>query len=118
MDALLSEKNREYRARANEVAEVAIRPVAAKYDREQAYPWEVLDALRDAVAEGSIRDDIEPEILIVPVMGTIHALAGMSGVHRLAARDGAKRTNDVLAGLEHMLAPPRSRPSTRSTRRK
>ncbi|MEM7247216.1 MAG: acyl-CoA dehydrogenase family protein [Acidobacteriota bacterium] len=52
MDELLSPKNREYRARAREVAEKAVRPVAAKYDVEQTYPWEVLEALRDAELTG------------------------------------------------------------------
>ncbi len=52
MDELLSKENLEYRARAREVAEKAVRPVAAKYDREQTYPWEVLEALKKAELTG------------------------------------------------------------------
>jgi butyryl-CoA dehydrogenase len=52
MDELLSPQNREYRARAREVAEKAVRPVAAEYDRRQEYPWEVLEALKRAELTG------------------------------------------------------------------
>ncbi|MBD3161444.1 MAG: acyl-CoA dehydrogenase [Candidatus Eisenbacteria bacterium] len=52
MDDLLSEENRAYRARAREVAESAVRPIAAEYDRRQEYPWEVLEALREAELTG------------------------------------------------------------------
>lgn len=52
MDELLSQQNREYRARAREVAEKAVRPIAAEYDRKQEYPWEVLDALKAAELTG------------------------------------------------------------------
>jgi AcrR family transcriptional regulator len=66
----------------------------------------LVDALADGARTGSIRNDAEPEVLVVPVMGTIHALAGMTGVHGgLSA--GRRRTNvdDVLSALEHMLMP-------------
>jgi butyryl-CoA dehydrogenase len=46
MDELLTPENREYRRRAREFAEKYVRPVAAKYDRLQEYPWEILEALR------------------------------------------------------------------------
>ena len=52
MDELMSPQNREYRARAREVAEKAVRPVAAKYDQLQEYPYEVLDALKAANLTG------------------------------------------------------------------
>ena len=52
MDELMSAQNREYRARAREVAERAVRPVAARYDREQQYPFEVLEALKEAELTG------------------------------------------------------------------
>ena len=35
--------------RARELAETAMRPVAAKYDVEQAYPWEVQQGIRPNV---------------------------------------------------------------------
>ena len=38
--------------RARELAETAMRPVAAKYDVEQAYPWEVQEAIKEAGLSG------------------------------------------------------------------
>ncbi len=49
---LLTARNIEYIERAREVAETAIRPVAAKYDREQTYPWEVQKAIKRAGLSG------------------------------------------------------------------
>jgi butyryl-CoA dehydrogenase len=37
-----------WRARAREVAEKVVRPLAAKYDKAQEYPWEVKEALAEA----------------------------------------------------------------------
>jgi alkylation response protein AidB-like acyl-CoA dehydrogenase len=45
MDFLLTEENRQWRARAREVAERVVRPLSWKYDRLQEYPWEIKDAL-------------------------------------------------------------------------
>ena len=52
LDHLLNEENRSYRARAREVAEKAVRPIAAEYDRKQEYPWVVLEALKKAELTG------------------------------------------------------------------
>jgi alkylation response protein AidB-like acyl-CoA dehydrogenase len=49
---LLTPKNLEYVERAREVAENIMRPVAAKYDREQTYPWEVQEAIKAAGLSG------------------------------------------------------------------
>jgi butyryl-CoA dehydrogenase len=49
---LLTPENVEYQQRAREVAEKVMRPVAAKYDVEQTYPWEVQEAIRDAGLSG------------------------------------------------------------------
>ena len=49
---LLTKENIEFVERAREVAETSMRPVAAKYDREQTYPWEVQDAIKDAGLAG------------------------------------------------------------------
>jgi alkylation response protein AidB-like acyl-CoA dehydrogenase len=38
--------------RARELAETVMRPVAAKYDVEQTYPWEVQEAIKDAGLSG------------------------------------------------------------------
>ncbi len=70
----------------------------------------VLAALRDGCADGTIRTDIEPEILFVPVMGTIHALIGMAGIHATAGRTKGSSTARVLAALAVLLAPADSVP--------
>jgi len=48
MRELLPKRTEEYRQRAHEVAEKAVRPVAAELDRTGEYPWSVVQALRDA----------------------------------------------------------------------
>lgn len=63
----------------------------------------VLDALREGADRGEIRDDIEPELLLVPIMGTIHALAGSPGLQRHAAR--GNQPERILSALLQMLAP-------------
>jgi butyryl-CoA dehydrogenase len=45
VDGLLSKQNLEWRDRVRALAEKVVRPVAAKYDREQEYPWEIQKAL-------------------------------------------------------------------------
>ena len=66
----------------------------------------LLEAIEEGVRQGSIRRDIEPEALLVPVAGTIHAIVGMPGVHRLARGSGKLGPERVLEGLMRMLAPP------------
>lgn len=48
LDELLSPKAIEWRDKARDLAERVVRPLAAKYDREQTYPWEIRDALAEA----------------------------------------------------------------------
>ncbi len=52
MSELLTAKNLEYVERAREVAEKVMRPVAAKYDAAQEYPWEVQEAIKTAGLSG------------------------------------------------------------------
>ncbi|MGH9389946.1 MAG: TetR/AcrR family transcriptional regulator [Vicinamibacteria bacterium] len=66
----------------------------------------LLEAIQEGARRGSIRRDIEPEALLVSVAGTIHALVGMPGIHRLAQRSGSVGPERVLDGLMRMLAPP------------
>ncbi len=47
MKELLPARTQEYQARAHEVAEKFVRPVAAELDRTGEYPWTVIDALRE-----------------------------------------------------------------------
>lgn len=68
----------------------------------------LLDALREGAEQGEIRDDIEPELLLVPILGTIHALAGSPGLQRHSARD--HQPDRIISALLQMLAP--SQPTT------
>jgi alkylation response protein AidB-like acyl-CoA dehydrogenase len=52
INELLTPENVEYIERARHVAETVMRPVAAKYDREQSYPWEVQEAIKKAGLAG------------------------------------------------------------------
>jgi AcrR family transcriptional regulator len=63
----------------------------------------LLRALREAASEGSVRRDLEPEVLIVFVMGTIHALIGMTGVHATQRRPA--KAEAVFSALKKILAP-------------
>ncbi len=46
--SFLTAENLAWRERAREVAERVVRPLAAKFDREQSYPWEIKDAIAKA----------------------------------------------------------------------
>ncbi len=52
VEALYTPQQIELRSRARELAETVMRPVAAKYDEAQDYPWEVQHAIRDAGLSG------------------------------------------------------------------
>jgi AcrR family transcriptional regulator len=80
----------------------AVRRLRAVVGRSTAY---IGEAIRDGVGQGSIRSDVEPEALLVVVMGTIHALVGGSGMHRLSARERNRSRDRVLAALERLIAP-------------
>jgi butyryl-CoA dehydrogenase len=49
---LLSKQNVEFAERAREVADKHIRPVAAKHDAEQTYPWSAQKAIKEAGLSG------------------------------------------------------------------
>ncbi|RKZ12744.1 hypothetical protein DRQ53_11745 [bacterium] len=66
----------------------------------------LLGALREGVADGSIRGDVEPEILLVPILGTIHAVIGMPGTRSRVARGSRSKPERVLSALALLLAPP------------
>lgn len=84
----------------------AIRKLADIARRSKAF---VLEALTEGAAQGSIRGDIAPEVLLVPVMGTIHALIGMEGIHDTAIRSGQVGPGQVLSALQCLLSPPGGR---------
>ena len=65
----------------------------------------LLDALRTGADDGSIRNDVAPEVLVIPVAGTIQMLIRSPGPHRAAF--GARIKSDrALAALETLLRPP------------
>ncbi|HEX5137034.1 MAG TPA: TetR/AcrR family transcriptional regulator [Planctomycetota bacterium] len=69
----------------------------------------LLDALRDGAGQGVVRDDVEPEALLVIVKGAIHALVPMRGIHK-----GAGRAADrVLEALRLLLSPTATTPKKR-----
>ncbi|MCA8939242.1 MAG: TetR/AcrR family transcriptional regulator [Planctomycetes bacterium] len=63
----------------------------------------LLKALRDAQAQGEIREDVEAACLLVIVTGVIHRLIGSAGIHGSAR--GAPSADGVLNALERMLKP-------------
>ncbi len=66
----------------------------------------LLKAIRDGAAQGSIRSDIPPEVLLVPIIGTIHTLIGTPGAAQHAQGKRHHNTSRVLAALERMIIPP------------
>jgi butyryl-CoA dehydrogenase len=52
IEELYTPQQIELKHRARDLAETVMRPVAAKYDVEQTYPWEVQHAIRDAGLSG------------------------------------------------------------------
>ena len=80
---------------------------AASRDRGAVDDRYVLEALREGAGRGTIRRDIEPEVLLVPVMGTIHALIGAQGARKLSTgRAGRARDPEpVLAALVRLIGP-------------
>ena len=47
MDFKLNDEQLEFQRHCRRFAEEVIRPVAAKYDREQSTPWDVIKAARE-----------------------------------------------------------------------
>jgi AcrR family transcriptional regulator len=66
----------------------------------------LIDALREGAENGTIRNDIPPEILVIPVIGTIHTLAGSPGIATRGTRPRRAEISRVLEGLKRMLSPP------------
>jgi TetR/AcrR family fatty acid metabolism transcriptional regulator len=81
----------------------AVETLRALVKRSQRY---LLAAVEEGVAEGSLRTDIEPRTLLVLLSGTIHALAGMTGVHADAGKGpAAQDPQRVLEALLGLMAP-------------
>jgi len=59
----------------------------------------LLRAIRKAVADGLLRDDVAPEALLLIFTGTVHAIVGATGVHR-----SRRRVPDALDSLFEVLS--------------
>jgi AcrR family transcriptional regulator len=68
----------------------------------------LLEALAEGAAQGTVRKDIEPEILLVTVLGTIHTMIGSRCSPASQPSRKSPRPNRVLAGLARLLEPPGS----------
>ena len=64
----------------------------------------LLKAIRDGAAVGSIRSDIPPDVLLIPIIGTIHALIGTPSASQHATGKQHGNPSRVLAALERMIA--------------
>ena len=85
--------------------EDAVRELRVLVTKSRQY---LLDAIKEGAEQGSIRGDIEPDVLLITVTGTVHALIGLSGAHRHATRRRPPDSERVLSALEHMITPPRT----------
>lgn len=74
----------------------------------------LLELLREGAAAGSIRGDIETELLLVPVLGTMHAVIGIGNGQRGPAAERRLDPERVLAALVRLLEPPRVPPDRTS----
>ncbi|MGD8412592.1 MAG: TetR/AcrR family transcriptional regulator [Candidatus Latescibacterota bacterium] len=93
----------------------AVKRLRALVERSTDY---IREAIRDGVAQGSIRSDIEPEALLIVVMGTVHALVGGSGMHRRSVRQRSRNRDRVLAALARLLSPDGARETDGSNGRR
>ncbi|MDX1585036.1 MAG: TetR/AcrR family transcriptional regulator [Thermoanaerobaculia bacterium] len=78
----------------------AVRQLRALAGRSRSF---LIEALREGADGGTIRNDVDPEVLVIPVMGTIHMLAGGSGVAKRGSRPKRAEISRVLEGLKRML---------------
>lgn len=63
----------------------------------------ILRALREGVKSGTIRDDIDTDIMLVFITGTMHSLIGMPGVRQTSNGADSNLPNRVLLALGHLL---------------
>ena len=64
----------------------------------------LLKSIKDGINEGSIRNDIDPEVLIVPIMGTIHSMIALPGMKNSSHKKQLTEINKVINGLEIMIS--------------
>lgn len=65
----------------------------------------ILILLEEGMGMGTIRNDIAPEILLIPIVGTIHTMTGIQEF-RKSTRSNKSELEQVLVALERMLISP------------
>lgn len=63
-------------------------------------------ALLEGVEDGTIRDDIDSDVLLLLITGTMHALIGIPGIRQTAEGAQANLPSRVLLALEQLLRGP------------
>lgn len=82
----------------------AVERLRALVKRSKAF---VLAALAEGAADGSVRADLRPELLLPIFSGTLHALVRAPGVHATAPeRTLAPTPDEGIAALLTLLTPP------------
>ena len=66
----------------------------------------IQQALQQGVADGTIRNDIDIDVLLILIMGTMHALIGIPGIRQIAKGKQATPSERVLLALEQLLRVP------------
>lgn len=66
----------------------------------------IQQALQQGVADGTIRNDIDIDVLLILIMGTMHALIGIPGIRQIAKGKQANPSERVLLALEQLLRVP------------
>ncbi len=87
--------------------EGAVTALRALVERSRRF---FVTAIEDGAADGTIRRDIDANALALVVMGTVHALVGMPGVHRRPARAAQLNLDQVLLALAQLIAPVKPSP--------
>ena len=69
----------------------------------------IQQALKQGVSEGAIRNDIDIDVLLILITGTMHALIGIPGIRQITKGTRGKRASPsdrVLPALERLLRAP------------
>lgn len=90
------------------VPATAVEKLKAMAQRSRKF---LLETLADGIADGTIRGDIAPEHLLLPVIGTIHALIRAPSVRSHPHAHVAAALDGPLAALVTLLSPTISSPA-------
>jgi len=82
------------------VPQPAIRRLRALVKRSRGF---LLTAVHEGIAAGRLRQDIDPQVMLVLITGTVHSLIGTQGVHRSRAAARKPKPKHVLDTLFSLL---------------